>query len=540
MTLIQGLAASMPVLAVLVFLVVLRMPAIRAMPLALLITAMMAWQVWEVPVLFITASVLEGWVIALGITIIVFGAIVLLRTLEASGAIDVIRMGFTHVSPDRRIQAIIIAWLFGSFLEGASGFGTPAAIAAPLLVALGFPALSAVVIALIADSSAVTFGAVGTPVLVGIGQGLEQPSADFLQAVAVRAVSIDVFVASLLPLLMISVLTRFFGDKGSWLDGLKLWPFALFGGLAFTVPAYAVAVLLGPEFPSILGGIIGLAIVMMAVRKGFLQPRQAWDFCKDQAEKPDGGEAPVSDVAESSALRMSLLLAWMPYLLVAAFLVITRVDFLPFKSALTSFSLGLSNILGTPIDASIQPLYLPGTLFALVAVITVFLQQLTTGEATRVWKASVLSLIPTVIALAASVPMVRIFINSDVNSAELMAMPLELANLAVRVFDSSWPLVAPFVGALGSFIAGSATFSNMMFATLQQSAALQTGNDEITILALQMLGANAGNMICVVNVVAAASVVNLVGKEGLIIRMTLAPMVFYVLAGSLVATVLFL
>jgi len=185
-------------------------------------------------------------------------------------------------------------------------------------------------------------------------------------------------------------------------------------------------------------------------------------------------------------------------------------------------------------------LYLPGTLFALVAVITVFLQQLTTVEATRVWKASVLSLIPTVIALAASVPMVRIFINSDVNSAELMAMPLELANLAVRVFDSSWPLVAPFVGALGSFIAGSATFSNMMFATLQQSAALQTGNDETTILALQMLGANAGNMICVVNVVAAASVVNLVGKEGLIIRMTLAPMVFYVLAGSLVATVLFL
>jgi lactate permease len=549
MTLIEGLTASMPVLAVLLFLVILRMPATRAMPLALLITAAMAWLIWKVPSQYIAASVIEGWVIALGITIIVFGAIVLLRTLQASGAIDVIRAGFTRVSPDRRVQAIIIAWLFGSFLEGASGFGTPAAIAAPLLVALGFPPLAAVVIALIADSSAVSFGAVGTPVLVGIAQGLDQPTVEFVREVAIRAVSIDIFVASFLPLVMICMLTRFFGERRSLMDGLKLFPFALFGGLAFTLPAYAVAVLLGPEFPSIFGGIIGLVVVIFAVKIGFLQPKQAWDF----------GDHPEENGAESLALNagsetdsamlnnnssskpgMGLLMAWLPYLLVAAFLIITRVDFLPFKSLFTQVTVGLRDIFNTGISAAIQPLYLPGTLFAVVALMTALLHKLPASKAFGVWKASGLSLRPTVIALGASVPMVRIFINSSVNSADLTAMPLELANLAVQTFDSTWPLMSPFVGALGSFIAGSATFSNMMFATLQHSAAVQTGNSPTTILALQMLGANAGNMICVVNVVAAASVVNLVGKEGQIIRLTLAPMLFYVLGSGLIASLFFL
>ena len=126
--------------------------------------------------------------------------------------------------------------------------------------------------------------------------------------------------------------------------------------------------------------------------------------------------------------------------------------------------------------------------------------------------------------------MVRIFLNSDVNQAQLLAMPLELANLAAGQLPEVWPMVAPFVGALGSFVAGSATFSNMMFAQFQWTTAQTLGLPSEWVLALQVLGANAGNMICVVNVVAAASVVNLVGKEGQIIRFTLAPMLFYLLS----------
>ncbi|MFW8591088.1 L-lactate permease [Glaciecola sp. 2405UD65-10] len=547
MTLIQALTASMPVLAVLLFLVIMRLPANRAMLLALIITSLMAWWIWEVPSHYIGASVIEGWIIALGIAIIVFGAIVLLRTLEASGAIDVIRAAFTKVSPDRRVQAIIIAWLFGSFLEGASGFGTPAAIAAPLLLALGFPPLAAVVIALIADSSAVSFGAVGTPVLVGIAQGLPDASSAFVIDVAIRTVSIDIFVGSFLPLLMICILTRYFGHTRSFKDGLRLWPFALFGGVAFTLPAYGVAVLFGPEFPSIFGGVIGLAIVITAVKVGFLQAKTPWDFAPQQSADASNVEINYDHIESGEhtlpvqkASNISLFIAWLPYLFVAALLILTRLTTLPFKAWLTSISINVNDILDTGISASLQPLYLPGTLFATVAILSVFLHKLPVKKALGVWKSSAASLLPTIVALGASVPMVRIFINSGVNQAGLSSMPLELANLAVATFDNAWPFVAPFVGALGSFIAGSATFSNMMFASLQQSAALQTSSDPVTILALQMLGANAGNMICVVNVVAAASVVNLVGKEGQIIRMTIGPMLAYVLLSGAVASLFFL
>jgi lactate permease len=530
MNFLQGVAALTPAMAIFILLVILRLPATRSMPMALLLTVITALLLWQVPFIQITASVLEGLVIALGVTIIVYGAIVLLNTLKYSGAIEVIRTGFTHISPDRRIQLIIIAWLFGSFLEGASGFGTPAAIAAPLLVALGFPPLAAVVFALIADSSAVSFGAVGTPIMVGLMQGLNNPSTEFVYSVAIKAITIDIFVASLLPLIMIGMLTRYFGSNKSWLEGLALWPFAIFGGLSFTLPAYAVAVLLGPEFPSIAGGLLGLVIVITAVKINFLLPKTPWDF---------GHEVKINK-APVQLSQMSLFQAWLPYVLVAIFLVITRLEFLPVKSLLNSVSIDFNNILSTGISTSLQPFYLPGALFAFVALLTIWLHKIPFNTVGKVWTESAVSLLPTIIALSTSVPMVRIFINSDVNSAELASMPIELATLAADTFQAGWPFVAPFIGALGSFIAGSATFSNMMFASLQESAAIQTGYPKEIILALQILGANAGNMICVVNVVAAASVVNLVGKEGQIIRFTLGPMLFYALSSAIVAILLFL
>lgn len=110
---------------------------------------------------------------------------------------------------------VIVAWLFGSFLEGASGFGTPAAMCAPLLMVLGFPAMAAVVMALIADTSAVTFGAVGTPVLVGLGQGLSDTNSAQLHDIAITAIGMDLMIASFLPLVMVTILTRFFGANRS-------------------------------------------------------------------------------------------------------------------------------------------------------------------------------------------------------------------------------------------------------------------------------------------------------------------------------------
>lgn len=523
MNTIQFLAAITPVAAVFVLLVLLRLPATRAMPLSLLATAAGAWVIWRVAPVRIAAAILEGWFVALSIIWIVLGAIALLNVLKSTGAMDTIRAGFIAISPDRRVQAVIIGWLFVAFLEGAAGFGTPAAIAAPLLVALGFPAMAAVVLALIADSSAVSFGAVGTPVVVGLGQGLNSPGAEQLQHIAVTAISIDIAVASFLPLLMCAMLTRFFGANRSWREGLAVWPFALTAGFVFTCSAWLVARFLGPEFPSIFGGLIGLMIMTTCAHKNWLTPRDAWNFPGAQANAPLTQET-----------RLSLVQAWLPYLLVALLLVLTRLGVLPLKGWLTGVVVTSGDILATGISSQFQPLYLPGTLFILVALFAGWQQKGERDLLVGAWRESALKVVPSIITLATAVPMVRVFLRSEVNSAGLGSMPMELARLAASTFDTSWPLAAPFIGALGSFIAGSATFSNMMFAEFQSSVAAQLQLPQHWVLALQMLGSNAGNMICVVNVVAAASVVNLVGKEGQIIRLTLGPMLAYcLLTGSI-------
>ncbi len=523
----------MPLLSVFVLLVLLRLPARRAMPLSFVICGLLAYLVWQMPVVQLAAATAEGLVIAATILWIVFGAILLLNVLRQTGAIDVIKAGFAAISPDKRVQLIIIAWLFGSFLEGAAGFGTPAAIAAPLLVALGFTPLSAVVLALVADSSAVSFGAVGTPVLVGIAQGVPGIDADTVLQVALTAISIDIAVASWLPLLMVVMLTRFFSSKRSWRDGLAIAPFALLSGLAFTLPAYLVALLLGPEFPSVLGALIGLAIICTAARYRVLLPARPWLFDADNI---------TTEAAVQSRLvtipTMPLWRAWLPYGLVAVLLVLSRIPGLPFKQGLQQFAWHWPAIFGTELSVSVSPLYLPGSLFVLVALLSCYLLRGSTSMLLTSCRHSYQMLLPSAIALAGAVPMVRIFLQSDVNTAGLPAMPIALATEAARYLADSWLWIAPFVGALGSFIAGSATFSNLMFGSFQQAMAAEANLPLTLTLALQMLGANAGNMICVVNVVAAASVVNLHGREGDIIRYTLWPMLFYCLAASSVAWLL--
>ncbi len=522
------LTAAMPLLSVFILLVLLRLPAKKAMPLSLLLSALLAYTVWQMPWQQLSAALLEGLVIAATIVWIIFGAILLLNVLKRSGALDVIKVGFSHISADKRVQLIIIAWLFGSFLEGAAGFGTPAAIAAPLLVALGFSPLAAVVLALIADSCAVSFGAVGTPVLVGIAQGVPGTTAAELQQIALTAISIDIIVASWLPLFMCVLYTRFFSHPASWRAGFALTPFALFSGLAFTVPAYLVAWLLGPEFPSVLGALVGLALVCFAAKAGFLLPKTARHSPHTLANDPSAALA-----------KLALWRAWLPYSLVALLLVLSRIPSLPFKGYLQQLSWQWQGIMGSELSVSVAPLYLPGTIFVVTAVLACFLLAAPRHTLQQACKDSGKMLLPSVIALAAAVPMVRIFLHSDINHAGLPAMPMALAELAAGSLAHSWLWLAPFVGALGSFIAGSATFSNLMFGSFQQAMATEAGLSSQLVLALQMLGANAGNMICVVNVVAAASVVNLNGREGEIIRYTLWPMLFYCVFAAFTAQLLF-
>jgi lactate permease len=540
---LQALLAFMPIALSAILLIGLHWPAKKAMPVVYTVTAAIAFFAWEMSFNRIVASSIQGLMITIAVLWIIFGAIMLLNTLQHSGAILRIRAGFTNISPDRRVQAIIIAWLFGCFIEGASGFGTPAAIAAPLLVAIGFPAISAVMIGMMIQSTPVSFGAVGTPIIIGVSSGLDKSNLteqliangssweQFLRLITSEVAVGHAIVGTLMPLFMVVMLTRFFGQNKSWKEGFEIAPFAIFAGLAFTLPYALTGIFLGPEFPSLIGALVGMAIVVPLAKRGFLMPKKAWDFApKEQWPAHWLGKISFKQDNNQAKKSMSLTRAWLPYLLVAIILVLSRVS-TEFKALLKSLSFGFSNILGeVGISASVQPLYLPGGILFFVCILTLFLHQMKFKQVLDAAKQSTTTLVGAGFVLIFTIPMVRILINSGVNGADLAAMPVAMASFVAQTFGDLYPLFAPSIGALGAFIAGSNTVSNMMLSQFQFEVANALSVSGALLVALQAIGAAAGNMIAIHNVVAASATVGLLGQEGRTLRKTILPTIYYVIA----------
>ena len=546
---ILALLAFSPILLAAILLIGLRWPAKHAMPLVYLLTAAVGLFAWDMTLNRVLASTLQGLLITLGLLWIIFGAILLLNTLKHSGGITAIRAGFTTISPDRRIQAIIIAWLFGCFIEGASGFGTPAAIAAPLLVAIGFPAMAAVLMGMLVQSTPVSFGAVGTPIIVGLNTGLdtatigaqlvEQGSswAQFLQLITSEVAIIHATVGVVMPTIMAMMLTRFFGQEKSWKAGLAVLPFAIFAGIAFVVPYVFTGVFLGPEFPSLLGGLIGLAIVTSAARFGFLVPKKTWDFAPADKWPSEWLGTVEMKLDELTAKPMSALRAWLPYVLVGALLVVSRV-FPEVGNALKAVVVNFPDLLGEAgVSANFQPLFLPGGILVAVVLATFFLHGMKPRDLGKAVKESSSVLLSAGFVLLFTVPMVRILINSGVNSAELASMPILMARWVADSVGGIYPLLAPSIGALGAFIAGSNTVSNMMFSQFQFGVASSLGISSALIVAVQAVGAAAGNMVAIHNVVAASATVGLLGREGSTLRKTIWPTLYYVLFTGIIAMI---
>jgi lactate permease len=545
---LSGLAL-LPILSVFVLIVLFRWPATRAMPVAFLITVSLALLVWKVPFVQLAAASIDGLVTAASILYIVLGAVILLNLLQESGAIHAIRKSMFLISPDRRVQAIIVAFFFGAFIEGSAGFGTPAAVAAPLLVAVGFPAMAAVMVTLIIQSTPVSFGAVGTPILIGVNAGLSGQaevtqylsahSVDFssyLHAIGGKVAIIHGITGTLIPLILVLMMGRFFGHRRKWSEGISMLPFAVFSGLCFTIPYTLTGLFLGPEFPTLIGSLLGLTIIIPAAKSGFLIPRgDVWDF-PSRNTWPSEWEGQTFGAETERPIDVSILKAWLPYGLVALFLLASRLW--PWlKHAMASVTLTWRQIFNTPIDTSFQPLFLPGFLFLVVCLITLFVQNISSIQAKKAVKRSFRMLLGPTIALAFAVPMVKVFINSGIPDG-LDKMPVVLAAGASAVVGKAWVGLAAVIGALGAFIAGSNTFSNMMFSLFQFATAIKIGAVPGVIVALQAVGGAAGNMICVHNVVAASAVVGLIGKEGHLIRKTLIPMTYYLIMAAIVGILL--
>lgn len=547
---VLSLLALLPLILVGVLLAGFRWPAKYAMPVGYVAVVVVALTVWQMSPTGVMAATIEGLIVALTLLYIVFGALLLLSTLTVGGAMDTIRAGFNNVTTDRRVQAIIIGWLFGSFIEGASGFGTTAAVVAPLLLAMGFPAMAAVMVGLIVQSTPVSFGAVGTPILVGVTEGLGGDPAvaervntlgvtmpEFISSIGFQVAVMHAIVGILIPLFIVCLLTGFFGDQRRFRDGLAVWPFAIYASLAMTVPSVLVARFLGPEFPSLFGGLIGLALVMFTSGKGFLMPKETFDFGARPSwpERWMGNLDPenVPPVSE----RMGLVRAWAPYALLVGLLVVSRI--IP---PVTEFLLGLSipfeNILGTEVSTSIEPFYSPAFLLILAAGFGYLLHRMNRQQVVRSLKVSGRQLAGTAAALLFALPLVRVLIQSgpELNASGLSSMPVTLAEGAAAISGSAWPLLAPWIGALGAFVAGSNTISNLTFSQFQFSTGTQIGvpRPEL-VVAAQAVGGAGGNPISIHNIVAASATVGLLGREGDLLRKTVLVTIYYCLAAGPIA-----
>ena len=528
-----------PILLALAVMVIrrIRLSAPKALFLSLLLAVVLAAGVWKMQPQALAAYSVLGFCKAMEVFFIIFGAILFLNMLRRCGYMDAIQRSFSRVSPDRRVQAILIAWLFGAFIEGTAGYGTPAALAAPLLVALGFPPVAACIVCLIANSTPVPFAAAGAPItamlsaissdITGNAQYIAQYGLsydEFFQA-CTRLTTLFLGVGGItVPLLLIGVFLFRYGEKGRrFRDFVEILPFGLFTGLAFCLPYYLVS-LAGHAFPSILGAMIGLLVSVTAASKGFLVPKHVWRFPNDL---PVGKEV-VFDVDQRRA--MPVWKGWLPYVCVGLFLLVSRVAAFGLKPLLQSVEVGWSGLFGVEsCSYTFQPLWNPGILpFALFAVIIGLVSGIGVKDVGRVCLGSFFQLLKVFSALVFGVAMVQIMMNSGINTSGMDSMLMVAAQAMADLTGRFFPIVSPVIGILGAFISGSCTVSCVMFTPLQFNTALLIGVDPVYTCSLQCAGGALGNMICINNVVSVSATTGAAGEEGKIISTNLVPMAIYV------------
>jgi lactate permease len=431
----------------------------------------------------------EAVFVAATVAWIVFPALCIYELQLSGGAFDTIRAALARLSADPRILALLVAWFFALFMEGAAGFGTPVALAAPMLVGLGYPPVQAVTLAMIGHAAGVSFGAIGTPVLPQIAQ-------TGLSALEIsRATGL---LHACLGWMLLLIVFRIARPADAAPAGREGWAWAAAAAACFLLPFLGLAWFVGPELPTLAGALVGgLAFV------GLLRWRR-------------GAGAGPALPRDGSPLRA----AW-PYLVLLALILATRL-----VPALQDGLRGIAWDWSLPggFSGSIQPLYHPGTMLMLGFLLGGWLQGRGASDLAAAAGRAARRLPLVLVALVAMLGVARLMVHSGMIGV--------LAEAAAATVGPVWPVLAPAVGVLGTFVTGSATASNILLTEFQQQAAARLELPSRWMVAAQGFGAAVGNIVCPHNVIAGGATVGLAGREGEVLRRTTPACLAYALAGG--------
>ncbi len=493
------LVGLLPIVVVLVLLGIMRRPAWQAALAGLVVALIIAVAVWQMPINLAASSTLEGVAFALfPVMWIVWNAMWLYNVAVRAGKFDLFRRWMIHNVPaDKRILLLLIGFSFGALMEGVAGFGTPVAIGSALLISLGFPAIEAITLTLMFDTSPVAFGALGVPVTtLGAVTNLH-PS--LLSAMIGRQLP---FFALLLPFYALAIFSGFRSLRTAW-------PVALVAGGSFALTQFVVSNFVGPELPDVLAALVSLICVI-----GFVQvwkPRDTEQYKASFSEtngndsKPSAGEA---------------VLAWFPWVMVSA--------------GVIAWTYGKVASVGQSVIAwpSLNKLVFL-TLYNKPYVATYLFQPLGTGTAIL----AVVLVTWLVFVATGSSPMILVQALADswkqLRFAILTVMLIiglaylfnysgiaYTLGLAISKVGAIFPFFSVFLGWIACFLSGSDTSSNALFGNLQVVAAKQLNLSPVLMAASNSSGAVMSKMISPQNVTTGVSTSSLVGKEGLIVRKT--------------------
>jgi lactate permease len=499
-----------PFLIIIYFLIIKGKKASTVVFSTYLFTSFLLIFIWKIQIQPFFAATLRGLGVALEIFLIIFSILLLFNLLKSVGKLDKLKNFMKNYTTDKNILIILVGFFLVSFFESIAGFGTPAAIAVPILVFLGISPLSAILVCLVADSVAVAFGAFGIPVVYGIKESVENAN---INLITQETGIILGLISIILPTILL-IIYNYSENKSikQLKEIIKYLPFTFFAGLSFGIPYILSSFYLNPEIISVVASIVGFSLTIFYLH-----------FTNYLKHKKTNS----SDLIKSFSA----------YFVVVLLLVISRANWLGFGDFLKNIGFNLA-LYTTKINFSFN-FYSPGILIFIVFLSFVIFYKISSKDFKIIFSSSLNSGKGALYTLLPTLAFVQILIYSDLNLTNIQSIPF----LVAEIFSKTgyfYIFLAPLIGAFGAFISGSATVSNLIFGGMQSNVSNITVYSQSLLLSLQTVGASAGNMLAIHNIVAACSLVGLKNYESTIIKNNIIIVIGYCLLASLIGFIIFL